>query len=131
MYGLVPPLAVPVAEPVEAPLQVTEVELALIVNIPGCNMLNKTDELQPVRSVTVAVYNPAHKLLIVLFVFPVLQLKEYGLLPPVPSIVICPVHTPLQVSEVVETIRAVTPFELFTLAEPLVAQPLPSVTVIS
>ena len=124
-----PPFALAAAEPVEAPLQVTETELAVNVNGGGADRFNETDEVHPKKSVTVAVYNPAHKPVIVLAVAPLLQLKEYGLFPPVPSAVIWPMQIPLHVSDVEEIICAVTPGKLLICTSILVVQLLASVTV--
>ena len=117
------------AEPLLLPLQVTDVDVALIVKSGGSKMLTVMDELQPVLSVTVAVYDPEHKFMIVLVVSPLLQRMVYGVLPPVAPTVIWPVQMPLQVRDVEEIILVVTPFRLFTVIEPVVVHPLLSVTV--
>ena len=117
------------AVPLLLPLQVTEVELAVTVNVLGSDIFHETDEVQPALSVIVVVNDPAHKLFTALVVAPVFQLNEYGLVPPVPSTVICPVQIPLHVSEAEEIICAVTPFKLLTAIEPMAVQALLSDTV--
>lgn len=118
------------AVPLLSPLQVMSVEFVFIINTLGSDILYETDELQPDASVIVAEYTPAHKLLIVLVVCPLLlQEMLYGLFPPVPFTVNCPVQIPLHVSETEETICAVTPLRLFMVTEPFTWQPFESVTV--
>ena len=124
-----PPPALAVAVPLLLPLQVTDVELALNVNAVGCDRFNETEEVQPVLSVTVAVYIPAHNPLIVLVVLLLLHMYLYGKLPPVPPVVICPVHIPLQVRDADDIICEATPFRLLTVTDPFEVQPLASVTV--
>ena len=117
------------AVPLLLPLHVTEEELALNVNAEGCDRFNETEEVQPVLSVTVAVYMPAHNPLIVLVVLLLLHMYLYGKLPPVPPVVICPVHIPLQVRDVEETICAVAPGKLLIWTSMLCVHPFASVTI--
>ena len=123
------PIGFAVAFPLALPLQVTEVEFTFITNINGSDIFNETEEVQLVASVIVAVYDPAHNPVIVFVVLLLFQTMVYGVFPPVPFAVICPVQTPLQVREVEETICAVTPFRLLTVTKPLALQPLASVIV--
>ena len=68
-----PPLGFAVAVPVLLPLHVREVELALTANAGGSEIFHETDEVQPVWSVTVVVYDPAHNPVIVFVVLLLLQ----------------------------------------------------------
>ena len=55
-----PPLAFPVALPLQAPKQVTSVGITVNVTAGGCVIITVLTKVQFTKSVTVYVYGPAH-----------------------------------------------------------------------
>ena len=72
-YVGVPPDGVDVALPLQSALQLTFVDVKKELNAVGSVILNEEEEVQPLLSVTVVVYIPTHRLLMVLFVLPLLH----------------------------------------------------------
>jgi len=61
-YGVVPPIALTVADPLQAPLQVTFVELIMLdVKVFGCVIVVEADAKHPLKSVILTLYGPAHR----------------------------------------------------------------------
>ncbi len=96
MYGVVPPVAVTVAEPLFPPLQVMlfcpEIKAVKAV---GCVIVTLVVRVQPFASVTVTVYVPAVNPVAVAAVCPPVQAYVYGAVPPLAVTVAAPVLAPL------------------------------------
>ena len=73
MYGAVPPETVVFAVPSQEPAQLASFEVALAVNVAGSLMVAEAVAVHPFASVTVSVYDPAHKLLMFAVVAPLFQ----------------------------------------------------------
>ena len=64
------------AVPLLLPLHVTDTELAVRINALGSETFHETDDVQPEKSVIVAVYDPAHNPVMALSVCPVFHVNE-------------------------------------------------------
>ena len=73
VYGAVPTLTVVFADPSQEPAQLASFEVALAVNVAGSLMVTEEVAVHPFASVTVSVYDPAHRLLMFAVVAPLLQ----------------------------------------------------------
>jgi hypothetical protein len=124
----VPPEALTVALALQTELHVTFSCDCVAVSEEGCVILNVCVKEQLLASVMVQVYVPIHKLIAVAAFPPEgVQAYVYGVFPPETCAIAAPFVPPKQ--EIFDTVQlTVGPFELLTVAVPLLVQPLASVT---
>ena len=97
VYGLVPPTAPAIAEPVESPAQFTEsVETILETRIAGSLITAVSITVQPLSSVMVTIQDPIESVPVESIAEPVLQEYKYGAVPPFPLAIAYPSFPPLQ-----------------------------------
>ena len=75
LYAGVPPLIVWLIEPFVNPLHVTLVNTLVTAIVSGCDIVSEIVAVQPLKSVTVMLYIPTHKLAISSVVWP--EFQEY------------------------------------------------------
>ena len=103
MYGATPPVTDTAAEPLLLPKQLLLIVLfAVTISGKGCVTTVLARVEQPLKSVTVTMYNPAVKLLarLVFCVGCVFQMKLYGAVPPAGAAVAVPLLNPKPVAAV-------------------------------
>jgi len=126
-YGAVPSAATTIAVPVAKPHDAS-VALHVAVNAVGSPTMCVHDDIHPVASVTVTVYEPAVKPVILASVEPLLHKYVYGAVPPVAVTLAEPSEPPLHRTSVPEHV-ATGPFKLFTVLSQVAIHPFASVTV--
>ena len=127
VYGDVPSAATTIAVPSLLP-HVASVALHVAVNAIGSPTMCMHDDIHPLASVTVTVYEPAVKPVILASVEPLLHKYAYGAAPPVAATLAEPSEPPLHRTSVPEHV-ATGPFKLFTVLSHVAIHPFASVTV--
>jgi len=129
VYGAVPPAGVTLAVPIQVPLQNKSVFAVPADSATGCVIDTEPVATQPLPSVTVALYTPAH-LPVIDAVVALSELHKYVYagVPPVGVEVAVPSHVPLQVMFVLVKPAASTGGCVIVIV-PVATQSLESVTV--